>query len=212
MLLLLDHLDSFTHNLAQGLQIGLHQLAGPHHDIPVWIANAHHTSLNQIKASCLTGVILSPGPGRADNPQDTGLSPTLLSHLAQHCPTLPVLGVCLGMQLMAYHAGGQLALAPTLMHGKTSTITITHPTSWLLASLPNPFMAMRYHSWCIQTLPACYYGTAYADSDTTLMAMEHTTLPWAGVQFHPESIASPQGQLLLNTFVAHCLQRMPNPV
>ena len=114
---------------------------------------------------------------------------------------IPLLGVCLGMQSMAQAFGGTVVRAPTLVHGESSPVG--HDGTGLLAGMPQPFDAARYHSLCVDipTLPAGFVATAHASDDGVLMGMRHLSLPMEGVQFHPESVLTPEGPHLLANFL-----------
>ncbi|MDH4378946.1 MAG: aminodeoxychorismate/anthranilate synthase component II [Vampirovibrionales bacterium] len=197
MILLIDHLDSFTHNLSQGLAVAAHHYPGVG---GVEVVRSNAITVKEINDLSPVGIVLSPGPGRADNPRDLGITAELLNNL----PNIPILGVCLGMQAMAVAAGATLQLAPTVMHGKTSTVNKMVDDSWLLANVSQRFEVMRYHSWCVAGVPKGYGVTAVEPESGVVMALEHGTHPWSGVQFHPESIGTPEGQQILINFVAQC--------
>jgi para-aminobenzoate synthetase component 2 len=141
-------------------------------------------------------VVLSPGPGR---PEEAGVCLDLVRRRAE----VPLLGVCLGHQALGVAFGAVVDRAPRVMHGKTSAIT--HQGEGLFAGLPSPFEATRYHSLEVRagTLPPELLPLAWSD-DGTLMAMRHRELPYWGVQFHPESVLTPAGPLLLANFLAMC--------
>ena len=176
--LLIDHYDSFTWNLAQLLG----ELSGelpevvPHDDDRLASADWRRWK----------AIVLSPGPGTPLRTSDARYS-----RLALAPGRPPVLGVCLGMQLIAHEAGARVARAPTPMHGRLSRIT--HDGSRLFEGVPSPTEMVRYHSLACSDLPSTVRATAVA-ADGVLMALEHTTLPQWGVQFHPESIASEHGR------------------
>jgi anthranilate synthase component 2 len=197
MILLIDHLDSFTHNLCQGLAVAAQNYPAVG---SVEVLRSSAITVEEIYALSPAGIVLSPGPGRADNPDDLGVTAELLKNL----PNIPLLGVCLGMQAMAAAAGASLQLAPTAMHGKTSDILQTQQDSWLLARVSKRFTVMRYHSWCVAKAPSEYRVTAMEPESRVIMTMEHDTQPWTGVQFHPESIGTPEGEQILTNFVARC--------
>jgi anthranilate synthase component 2 len=137
---------------------------------------------------------VSPGPGR---PEDAGIS----CELVRRNETIPLLGVCLGHQALGAVFGGTISRAPVLMHGKTSEIA--HDGRGLFDGLENPFTATRYHSLVVEkdSVPGVLRITA-TSSDGLVMGLAHRTLPLVGVQFHPESILTPQGERLLKNFVA----------
>jgi len=186
--LLLDNYDSFTWNLAQYLrEVGA--------DVEV-IRNDRITS-DEVATLELDAVVISPGPGR---PENAGVSVELVRDLAGR---LPILGVCLGHQALAYACGAEIAPAPTLMHGKTSPIL--HDGRTLFEGLPVPFEATRYHSLVVEaaTVPDVFEISART-ADGVVMGLRHLELPLEGVQFHPESIMTGEGKRLLGNFLAGC--------
>jgi len=195
MILLIDNYDSFTYNLYQMVQAQTEQTV---HVVRNDAATYNELMLGDTPPS---RIILSPGPGHPDTPSDFGICAELISRHAEH--GLPLLGVCLGHQGLASSFGASVIKAPTLMHGKASPVRILveHP---LLAGLPNPFMAMRYHSLVVDepTLDTSVFDVLAKDDDHDLiMAIAHKTAPLFGVQFHPESIGTPQGARLLGNFL-----------
>ncbi len=187
MILIVDNYDSFTYNLVQ-------LLAGAGAEIEV-VRNDAATA-DELLARAPEGIVLSPGPGR---PEEAGVCLDLLGRR----PPLPVLGVCLGHQAMGVAFGAVVERAPRLMHGKTSPVS--HDGRGLFAGLPSPFDATRYHSLEVkpETLPAELEPVAWTE-ERTLMAMRHRELPWWGVQFHPESVLTGAGPLLLRNFLDLC--------
>jgi anthranilate synthase/aminodeoxychorismate synthase-like glutamine amidotransferase len=182
-----DNYDSFTFNLVQALgALG----AEPQ------VARNDEITLEEIEALRPDAVVISPGPGR---PAESGISISLVRWCADS--RTPLLGVCLGHQAISEAYGARITNAPTLMHGKTSMIH--HDSSGVLAGIPDPFEAMRYHSLATEreTLPPELRVTAWTD-DGVVMGLRHTELPIEGVQFHPESILTPHGPSLLGNFVA----------
>lgn len=201
-IVILDNFDSFTYNLYQMVQA---QTA-----LPVKVFRNNAISWTELLALQPARVILSPGPGHPSNPSDFGLCQAVLQrHATLNCP---ILGVCLGHQGMAHYFGGKVIPAPSIVHGKTSPVSIVKPSP-LLAGLPNPFTVMRYHSWTVErhSLPPDFEVTAelYAptrspddDQPPLIMAMQHKTKPLYGVQFHPESVGTPEGAQILGNFLA----------
>jgi anthranilate synthase len=171
--LLVDHQDSFVHTLANYLRQG----GG---DVTTLRAGFPESELDRLAPHL---VVLSPGPGR---PEDFDCSATIAACLRRD---LPVFGVCLGLQALVEHFGGKLDTLSTPRHGKPSTVRIVGGK--LLPGLPEEFTAGRYHSLFapVDSLPPGLEATAFSD-DGVVMAVEHTDLPVAGVQFHPESIMS----------------------
>jgi anthranilate synthase component II len=187
--LIVDNYDSFTYNLAQELgELGA--------DVEV-IRNDAFT-LAELEADLPDGVVISPGPG---DPSDAGLSSDVIRAVAGR---RPVLGVCLGHQCIGEIYGGQVVRAPVLMHGKTSPIY--HRREGVLADLPVPFEATRYHSLIVDrdTLPPVLKVTAET-SDGLIMGLRHRELEVEGVQFHPESVLTSAGMRLLGTYLARCV-------
>ncbi len=190
-LLLVDNYDSFTHNLA-------HRLAEAGAE-PVIVPN--DTPFEQLPLDAVAGVVLSPGPGRPDRPADFGVCRAII----ERC-RLPILGVCLGHQGIGAAFGARVVPAPRVMHGRLSTIT--HGGDPLFAGVPQGASVVRYHSLCVVELPPCLAALARAD-DGVLMALRHRQRPLWGVQFHPESICTPDGPRLLANFVGLCRGRAP---
>jgi anthranilate synthase component 2 len=187
MILMVDNYDSFTYNLVQ-------MLAAAGAEVEVVRNDA--AASDELLAREPEGIVLSPGPGR---PEDAGICVELLRRES----AVPLLGVCLGHQGLGVAFGALVDRAPRLMHGKTSPVR--HDDVGLFAGLPNPFEATRYHSLEVKesTLPEALEPLAWAD-DGTLMGMRHRTLPYWGVQFHPESILTASGPQLLGNFLALC--------
>ncbi|MDO9318567.1 MAG: anthranilate synthase [Gammaproteobacteria bacterium] len=228
--LMVDHRDSFVHNLASyfrehGVQLEtlraplarqrlLESRDGPlcppgtlpHAQQPPVGAGLPATSpLPLPPPSPFDLVILSPGPGR---PEDFGLNDTLALCEAQG---IPVFGVCLGLQGMVEYCGGELGVLTVPMHGKPSTVI--HTDSPLFSGVPERFTAGRYHSLHARRLPASLRVTAQTE-DGVVMAVEHDTLPWTAVQFHPESILSLEhecGRRLVANVVQCALARLHQP-
>lgn len=186
-LVVVDNYDSFTYNLVQVLAA-----AGAE----VQVVRNDAQSAQELLARLPAGILLSPGPGR---PEAAGVCVDLLRRRAP----VPILGVCLGHQALGVAFGAEVGPAPRLMHGKTSAVR--HGGEGILAGLSDPFEATRYHSLEVRerTLPAELEPLAWAD-DGSLMAMRHRHLPYWGVQFHPESVLSIEGPLLLRNFLAQC--------
>ena len=183
MMLLIDNYDSFTYNLA-------HLFGALGVDVRV-VRNDELTAdeAEQLGASQL---VVSPGPGR---PAGAGVSIDVIRRLA---PTLPTLGVCLGHQAIVEAFGGEVSYAKELLHGKASPVR--HDGTGLFTGLPEPFDAGRYHSLAATRLPDELVPTAYAD-DGEVMAVRHRELPIVGVQFHPESVLTPDGPALARNFL-----------
>jgi anthranilate synthase/aminodeoxychorismate synthase-like glutamine amidotransferase len=193
MILVIDNYDSFTFNLVQALQAAGAEVRVVRNDA---IDKAGVEALADDPAGSLHGIVVSPGPG---DPTSAGVSVEAIKVAADR--RIPLLGVCLGMQSMAVAFGGSIVRAPTLVHGEASEIS--HDGEGLLHGLPPEFMAARYHSLCVDrdTLPDELRITAMTEEDGVIMGLRHTSLPLEGVQFHPESVLTPQGPHLLANFL-----------
>ena len=190
MLLMIDNYDSFTYNLVQYLgELGAE----------VRVYRNDQISLEEIEGLQPERVVISPGPC---TPSEAGISVSLIRHFGGR---LPILGVCLGHQSIGQAFGGQIIHAQQIMHGKTSAIY--HHHVGVFAGLPNPFKAARYHSLVIakDSLPDCLEITAWTqtpDGDMEeIMGVRHREFPIEGFQFHPESIVTEGGHLLLQNFL-----------
>ncbi len=184
-LLLIDNYDSFTYNLVQAfLVLGA----------AVDVRRNDTITVDDALALAPTHLVISPGPGR---PSDAGVSLAMIDAFAGR---VPVLGVCLGHQSIVQHFGGEIIGAQGLMHGKTSWVQ--HDGDGLFTELPNPFEAGRYHSLAAnrERVPDCLQVTART-KEGEIMGVAHRTLPVAGVQFHPESVLTPDGPTLLGNFL-----------
>ena len=187
MILVVDNYDSFTWNLVRYLrEIGAE----------VRVARNDALTVAEALASGADAMLISPGPGA---PDEAGISLALVAACAE--ARLPLLGICLGHQAIGQHFGGRVTRAPAPMHGKVSAIA--HDGSGVFSGLPSPFDATRYHSLCVAPagLPDCLIVNARAQ-DGTIQAFRHASLPIHGVQFHPESVASAHGHVLLANFLA----------
>ena len=185
MLFMLDNYDSFTYNLVQYLgELGA--------DVHVHRNDA--ISLDQIAAWEPEAIVISPGPC---TPNEAGICVPLIQRFAGR---IPILGVCLGHQAIGSAFGARIVRAQQLMHGKTSEITTTR--EGVFAGLPEKFVVNRYHSLAIEraSLPACLEVTAWTD-EGEIMGVRHKTWPLEGVQFHPESFLTEQGERLLANFL-----------
>ena len=193
MILVVDNYDSFTFNLVQALQAAGADVQVTRNDA---IDRAGVERLADDPGANLRGIVISPGPG---DPDDAGVSVDAILVAADR--GIPLLGVCLGMQSMAQAFGATIVRAPTLVHGEASEIT--HDGAGLLEGMPPSFMAARYHSLSIDpaTLPGELRVTAMSESDRVIMGIRHVSLPLEGVQFHPESILTPDGPHLLANFL-----------
>ena len=184
-MLLIDNYDSFTYNVVQafaalGAEVTVHRNDAITVDAALELDPTH--------------LVISPGPGR---PEDAGVSLAMIAAFAGH---VPVLGICLGHQSLVQHFGGEIVRADRLMHGKTSMAE--HDGLTIFDGLPQPLEVGRYHSLCAQrgSLPDALELTAETDRGE-IMGVRHKTLPLEGVQFHPESVLTPEGRQLMANFL-----------
>src|SRR6266516_905311 len=185
MLLLIDNYDSFTYNLAQYFgELGCELLIKRNDEI--W--------LDEIAALAPQHICISPGPC---TPREAGISKEVILPFGAQ---IPVLGVCVGHQCIAEAYGGNVVRAERVMHGKSCMIS--HNGSALFSDLSNPFEGSRYHSLVVErsSFPACLEITAESE-DGEIMALRHRELPVQGVQFHPESVLTPDGRKILASFL-----------
>jgi anthranilate synthase/aminodeoxychorismate synthase-like glutamine amidotransferase len=187
MILVIDNYDSFTYNLVQYLGELGEELVVHRNDA---------LSVAEIAALKPARILISPGPGR---PEDAGVSLEVIKTLG---PTTPVLGVCLGHQAIGLAYGGIVRRANRPMHGKTSRVVHTNVS--VFAGLPTTIEAGRYHSLVVadEQFPAELEVTARTEDDGTIMGLRHRTFPVHGVQFHPESVLTPDGKQMLRNFLA----------
>ncbi|MFQ5562906.1 MAG: anthranilate synthase component II [Parvularculaceae bacterium] len=187
MILVVDNYDSFTYNL-------VHLIGGLRGEVVV----KRNDAFSAAEALALepAAIVLSPGPC---TPNEAGICLDLVTAAA--AARTPVFGVCLGLQSIAQAFGGEIGRAGKLMHGKTSRIS--HSGAGLFKGLPQDFLATRYHSLSVrrQSLPHELDVTATAGDDGEIMALQHRALPLAGVQFHPESIASDYSDAVFSNFL-----------
>lgn len=183
MILLVDNYDSFTYNLAQYLSV--------FSEVKVLRNDDEDLYEEAEKAAAL---VFSPGPGW---PADAGLMERMIQDFAGK---KPMLGICLGHQALAEAFGGQLRLAKHVMHGKQSHLLFQTP-SLIFKGIENNVPIMRYHSLVVDQLPEDFEVTAITNDDQEIMALQHKNLPIYGLQFHPESIGSPDGLKMIENFV-----------
>ena len=186
-ILVIDNYDSFVYNLVQYLgQLGAQCTVVRNDEVTVEMADSYD------------GVLVSPGPG---TPEEAGISVAMIKYAAEK--KIPLFGVCLGHQAIGVAFGATVSRAPELLHGKTSVVH--HNNHGVLADIPNPFTATRYHSLAIEkaTIPDEIEIVGQTDSDV-VMAIQHKTLPISGVQFHPESVLTEYGHQMLGNWLVAC--------
>jgi anthranilate synthase component 2 len=186
VILVIDNYDSFTYNLVQYLgELGTEPFVRRNNEI----------TLGEISTLKPERIVISPGPGR---PEQAGIT---LDVIKSFGPTTPLLGVCLGHQAIGMAFGGSVVRATAPMHGKTSTVS--HDGRGVFAGIASPFTVGRYHSLVVQKagLPSALEVSAETEDDGTIMALRHREFPIHGVQFHPESILTREGQHLLRNFL-----------
>ena len=186
-ILVVDNYDSFVFNLVQYLQ----QLGAE-------CTVVRNDAVAAAEAANYDGVLISPGPG---TPEKAGVSVEMIKYCAEH--SIPLFGVCLGHQAIGVAFGATVSRAPELLHGKTSLVY--HQQEGVLADIPSPFTATRYHSLCVEkdSVPETLRITGSTDSGL-VMSIEHTTLPIQGVQFHPESVLTEHGHQMLANWLVMC--------
>lgn len=212
-LLIIDNYDSFTFNLYQYAGETLsrsNDQANGQKPFEVLVKRNDELSFEQVADINADRIIISPGPGSPDNPDYFGICKQVITELGK---TTPLLGICLGMQGIAYAFGGEVIRSPLPMHGKTSDIQ--HNGEQIFKGLPQPLEVMRYHSLMVNpdNLPGCLEITATVEpteqtgSDAAsalpneIMGVRHKQYPIQGVQFHPESFATEAGMLMLSNFL-----------
>ncbi len=185
MIIVIDNYDSFTYNLVQYLG---------EMNVELKVFRNDKITVDEIRYLKPDAVVISPGPC---TPKEAGISVPLIQELHRE---FPILGVCLGHQSIGEAFGGMVVKAPTVVHGKTSAII--HDGKGIFKSIPDKFQATRYHSLVIDPgkLPSDLEVTARTD-DNVIMGVQHKKYPVFGVQFHPESIATEHGKVLLRNFV-----------
>lgn len=186
MLLIIDNYDSFTYNLYQ---------AFAELDPNVKVVKNDQITLEEIQKLNPKGIVLSPGPGR---PEESGVCLDVIRTLGGK---IPIFGVCLGHQAIGIVFGAQVTFAPEVLHGKDCLIF--HSRKNLFKGMPLPFKAGRYHSLLVEKLPAELVVDAESP-EGLVMGMHHKNMPIFGVQFHPESILTPEGKLIMKNFLEIC--------
>ncbi|MBU8910062.1 MAG: aminodeoxychorismate/anthranilate synthase component II [Desulfobacterales bacterium] len=181
----IDNYDSFTFNL-------VHYIL--HTGVDAEVFRNDQVSIDDLKALNLGAIVISPGPGR---PEDAGISLDVVKHFSGH---VPILGVCLGHQVIAQSFGGTIIHARQIMHGKTSVIT--SDGEQIYSGINKPFTVMRYHSLAVsqENFPDCLTITAKTEDDE-IMGIRHNEHPTQGVQFHPESFMTSLGKRLIRNFI-----------
>ena len=187
MILMIDNYDSFTFNIVQYLgQMGEN----------VQVYRNDKITVEEIKTLKPQAIFLSPGPC---SPKEAGITVDVIREFHK---TVPIMGICLGHQAIGYAFGGEVVRAERIMHGKTSLITNDGKT--IFQGLPNPFSAGRYHSLLVrrETLPACLEISAET-AEGEIMGLRHRDFPVEGIQFHPESVLTPQGKRIIKNFLKY---------
>jgi para-aminobenzoate synthetase component II len=183
MILLIDNYDSFTYNLAHLFgELGA----------DVVVRRNDEIAPDEAEELSPSHLVVSPGPGR---PEEAGATPEIVRRLSVRVPTL---GVCLGHQAIVQVYGGEVGPAQQLVHGKATMVS--HDGRGIFAGLPDDFLAGRYHSLAATSVPDCFEISA-TTADGEVMAVRHRELPLDGVQFHPESVLTPQGRDLARNFL-----------
>jgi len=191
MILMIDNYDSFTFNIVQYLeQMERH----------VVVCRNDKITLAEIEILRPQAIFLSPGPC---SPRQAGITVDVVRNLHT---VIPIMGICLGHQSIAYAFGGDVVRAGRIMHGKTSMISSDGKT--IFTGLPNPFPAGRYHSLIVQeeTLPGCLEISART-AEGEIMGLRHKEYPVEGIQFHPESVLTPQGKRIIRNFLQYTGQK-----
>ena len=186
MILLIDNYDSFTYNLAHAMgELGAE----------VVVRRNDALDVEDVAGLRPSRIVVSPGPGR---PESAGISMDVIRTLG---PTVPTLGVCLGHQAIGAVFGGKVVRAEGPVHGKTALVE--HDAKGIFRDLTAPFDAGRYHSLIVERepWPEALEVAATIAGTTTVMALRHRTFPIHGVQFHPESVLTPSGRVILKTFL-----------
>ena len=186
-ILVIDNYDSFVFNLVQYLaQLGAECTV------------VHNDEVAASEAARYDGVLISPGPG---TPDKAGVSIAMIQYYAEN--SIPLFGVCLGHQAIGEAFGATVSRAPELLHGKTSQVI--HNATGVLAKIPSPFTATRYHSWAVErgTVSDVLEVTGATESGV-VMSLRHKSLPIEGVQFHPESVLTEHGHAMLANWLVRC--------
>lgn len=189
MVVIIDNYDSFVYNIAQYVgELGIRPLVFRNDEVTIKV-------IERLRPD---GIIISPGPGNPTNPRDVGISPDVVRYFAGR---VPILGICLGHQIIGVVYGARIRRARMVKHGKTSTISVIRD-SRVLRGLPRSFEGMRYHSLVIDNISNPLIVTAISVDDNEVMAVEHARYPVFGLQFHPESIGTRYGREIIKNFVS----------
>ena len=193
-ILIIDNYDSFTYNLYQQIGSVLEQKI-THFTLDVF--RNDEISLEQIKGAKYDKIIISPGPGDPSDKNYFGVCAEVITNIGQ---SIPIFGVCLGMQGIAHYFGGKVVKATNAMHGKTSKIK--HDNKGVFNNIPQNIEIMRYHSLVADhaSLPDCLEITATAENNE-IMGLRHKNFPIEGIQFHPESFATQAGTTMIANFL-----------
>ncbi|MCE4615476.1 MAG: aminodeoxychorismate/anthranilate synthase component II [Aeropyrum sp.] len=187
LVLIIDNYDSFVYNISHTLaELGARSVVERNDEI----------SPSGVERLGPDRIIISPGPGSPLRARDVGVSPEVIKRLG---PKIPVLGVCLGHQIIGAVYGARVRRARTVMHGKVDIIN--QDGGPLYRGLPRSFTAVRYHSLVIDNLPSELEANAWSERDGEIMGVRHVEHPVHGVQFHPESVATPLGPRILKNFL-----------
>lgn len=185
--LIIDNYDSFTYNIAQ--------YVGELGSRPIVLRNDEIT-ISAIERIRPDRIIISPGPGHPENPRDVGISREVVKRYA---PRIPILGVCLGHQIIGSVFGGRIRHARTIKHGKRSPIK--HMGGVLYDGVPEVFYGMRYHSLVVDEVPSSLVVEAVSLDDGEIMGLRHVEYKTFGVQFHPESVGTDYGKQIIKNFL-----------
>jgi anthranilate synthase component 2 len=197
-IVIIDNYDSFTYNLAQQIAAVVEREAKI--SINPMVFRNDRITLGEIVALDADAIVISPGPGHPANKRDFGVSADVIANMYDK---VPILGVCLGHQGIVHIFGGKVVRAKVPRHGKTSMIK--HNNNGILAGLSNPFKATRYHSLVAEpnSIPSCLEVTAYSLDDGEVMGIMHKRYPLFGVQFHPESVLTDEGNRIIINFLSY---------
>lgn len=186
--LIIDNYDSFVYNVAQ--------IVGALGSRPLVVRN-DEVSVGGIRRMRPDRIVISPGPGTPERREDVGISEDVVRELGEE---IPVLGICMGHQVIGHAFGARISRARTIMHGKRSAIRITR-SSRIFEGVAGRFTAIRYHSLAVRDVREPLVVTAISEDDGEVMAIEHVSAPIFGVQFHPESVATEHGAEIISNFI-----------